>query len=305
MNEEWYFVVNPKSGKGKGLMLWQEIQPLLQQSNIPYAFDISNYHQHTISLVNNQYKKGGRKFIGLGGDGTINEIVNGIFQAQKFTLANPSIVGLIPVGTGNDWVRNHQPLTSTNIIERLKTKKYINHDVGVVKCANSSNHYFINVAGCGLDGAVTKEIGELAQRDKKNKLSYLSSTIKALINFKAPNAVIQVENQLVIQGKTLLAAASIGKYFGGGMLISPKAHFSNGTLNFTVVKDDSKWVIFPQLYKLFNGKIENVSFVEKRTGNSIQINTDMAIPVQADGENLGTHKKIGISVLKHAIQVLS
>lgn len=304
MEKEWYFVINPKSGKGTGILIWQNVfLPILKESSVQFSFGISDYHKHTIKLVKAQYQKGIRNFIGIGGDGTINEIVNAIFQSQEFKTNSLSTIGLIPVGTGNDWIRNHKLFTPSNIVNRLKAYQTLPHDVGVF---NSSNlkHYFINVAGGGLDGAVASEIITLQKQNKKNKLSYLSSTLKTLINYKAKKTSIQVDHQLPITEQLLLATASIGKYFGNGMMISPKAHFKNGFLDFTIVRDDSNWTIFPQLPKLFTGKIETVSFVQKHNGKEMVIKSEKPIPVQADGENLGCHENFSLSVLKHAIQVL-
>lgn len=305
MENHWIFVINPASGKGAGLKLWLKVEELLRQYEISYEFEISQYPKHTTSIVSHFYSQGYRKFIGLGGDGTINEIVNGIFHPQQFSLNEPATISLIPIGTGNDWVRNHHELNLKNLIHRLQRNQSFAHDIGLVKTNQNDSHYFINVAGAGLDGAVAKEISELAKTQKKNKLSYLTGTIKALLRFKAPSTEIKVDSQIPIKTTVLLTAASIGKYFGNGMLISPKAHFSNGSLNVTVVKDDSNWIIFPQIYKLFNGKIGDASFVQKLTGKSVEIVSQSPIPVQADGENLGMHTHINMSVLKHAIRILS
>ena len=118
MENNWYFVINPISGKGKGLTLWNQLQPLLDQASISYSFGISKYHTHTTQLIKTKYKEGVRQFIGLGGDGTVNEIINGIFADYTETPTALATLGLFPIGTGNDWVRNHQALTLDNIIAR-------------------------------------------------------------------------------------------------------------------------------------------------------------------------------------------
>ena len=300
----WYFVINPISGKGKGLTLWDSIHPLLQEGKIPFEFGISEYHQHTIQLITEQYQKGTRNFIGLGGDGTLNEIVNGIFNGQKFTTNTPCQIGLFPIGTGNDWIKNHQPLTLSNLIPRILKSQSYPHDVGIVSTKNDYRHYFLNVAGGGLDGQVVEEIGELVASGKKNGLSYIKGTLRALFSFQAPIGKIKIDNNIYFEGSMLLAAGSIGQYFGSGMLISPNAQFDNGTLDITIVKDDKNWKILPQLFKLFNGKIATASFVNKHTSNSIFIESNKPIPLQADGEYLGKHVQCSISVLKHAILIL-
>lgn len=305
MDNHWYFIINPKSGKGKALQLWEIVFPLLERSGISFSYGISEYHTHSIELVTSQYQKGTRHFIGLGGDGTINEIVNGIFRAQKFTLNDPCTLALFPIGTGNDWIKNHTALTTQNCIERIQNAQKSFHDIGTVQLPKTkSSHYFINVAGGGLDGFVTHEIGKLVQDKTRNSLSYLKGTLKALFQFSAPISTITIDNHIRFEGEMLLTAASIGKYFGSGMLISPKAKFDQGMLDITVVKKDSNWIILPHLGKLFNGKIGSAPFVEKYISKSVTVNSNKEIPIQADGENLGFHTSFTLSVLKHAIFVL-
>ena len=303
MSQHWFFIINPTSGNRKALPLWNKIQTILDKTDIQYSFEISKYHQQTIEVIAEQHQKGTRHFIGLGGDGTINEMVNGIFKSNNTDIDTPPVLGLIPVGTGNDWVKNHEILTIENLISRLSNYQTYPHDLGFIK-THTLKHYFINAAGAGLDGAVSQEIAAISATGKKNKLSYLTGTIKALFNFNAPETSVTIHNNKNYSNKVLLTAASIGKYFGSGMLISPTAQYNQGQLNITIVKKSPIWMILPQLYKIFNGQIGSVSFVNKYTSKSIQIKTNRPIPVQADGENLGLHNQISISILKHAIRIL-
>ncbi len=302
MENQWYFVINPISGKGKGLKFWHQVKKLLDQSNITYSFGISEYHTHTTQLIKTKYQEGIHQFIGLGGDGTVNEILNGIFNAESPSEYIKATIGLFPIGTGNDWIRNHQELTADNLIERLRTPQKSPHDVGVI--TTSKNHYFLNVAGGGLDGMVVKRVTEQFNLGKKNAFSYIIGTLKALLSFNAPQGIVLIDQKEVFSGKILLTTGSVGKFFGNGMQISPKAKTANGLLDFSIVKKDSNWVILPQIYKLFNGKIHSASFVKKQEGKVLRITCENEIPLQADGEGLGHHTEFEISVIKHGIMVL-
>ena len=302
MESHWYFVINPISGKGKGLILWSKIKLLLDQSQINYSFGISEYHTHTTQLIQTKHQEGIRQFIGLGGDGTVNEIINGIFNAASGTKKIPATIGLFPIGTGNDWIRNHEALTLDNIIERLKSPQKSPHDVGVI--TSTKKHFFLNVAGGGLDGMVVKRVTEQFNSGKKNSFSYILGAIKALLSFKAPHSKVFVDQKEVFSGHLLLTTGSVGKFFGNGMQISPVAQIDNGLLDFSLVKKDSNWVIFPQIYKLFNGKIHSASFVKKQEGKVLRFTSENKIPLQADGELLGDYKEFQLSVIKHGIMVL-
>jgi YegS/Rv2252/BmrU family lipid kinase len=305
MNNHWFFIINPISGNGKGILLWQKVKLLLDENAINYSFAISTYHKHTIQLVSEKHKEGYRRFIGLGGDGTINEIINALFHSPNNSIDDSSTIALMPVGTGNDWVRNQEVLDLDNLIEKIKQANRLAYDVGLVQAKTPQiHHYFMNVAGAGLDGQVVEEIGKLHELGKKGKLSYIQSMLKALTQFKAPEGIVFINGKEVYSGKTLVLTASKGSFFGGGMHISPNAKSGNGLLDITVVKDDSKWVIFPQLYRLFNGDIASATFVEKYADSLVTFKSSDLFPIQADGEFLGYSNQIQFSVIKHAIFVL-
>jgi YegS/Rv2252/BmrU family lipid kinase len=304
ITEQWYFVINPISGNGNGLALWEKLIIQLKNAQIPFSFGVSNYHQHTIALVKEKHSLGIRKFIGIGGDGTINEIINAVFDHTKETT--PSIVGLLPVGTGNDWIKNQEKLTLNNIITRIKESNHSPHDIGLVKSNSPTlQHYFINVAGTGIDGRVVQELESVAISERKGKLSYFKSLLTALFNFKAPKGTVTIGTKTLPEKEILVLTASKGCYFGSGMYISPKAKADNGTLDITLATNESNWVVFPQLHRLFNGKIEDVTFIEKHITQSVKIQTNSPIPVQADGEFIGESTHITFSVFKHAVLVLA
>ncbi len=306
MNAHWFFVINPVSGKGSGLNVWQQLQPLLAKNNVLHSFAISAYHKHTLKLVAEKYEAGVRHFMGIGGDGTLNEMLNAVLGSATFKAEEACVFGLLPVGTGNDWVRgSHLKLTQNNVVEKLKAGKTLLHDVGVIETNQSTRkHFFINVAGAGLDGSVVHEIEKLNATGKKGKAVYLRGLLKALFRFKAPQCEIEVENKRIFNGKTLLMTAGKGQFFGGGMHISPQSKPANGKLDFTLVKKVSNWKTLPHLYKLFNGQIATAPFVEKQTGTFCTVQSAEALPVQADGEWVGEAKAVTFSVLPGAILIL-
>ncbi len=306
MKNHWHFIINPVSGKGKGLELWHKVQSLLDSHKLSYSFNISNYHKHTVKLVAEKHALGLRNFIGIGGDGTINEMINAIFNTQKNGIDDLSTLSLLPVGTGNDWVKNHDEILMVeNLIARLKVKDAQLYDVGIVKLMNPTIwHYFLNVAGAGLDGKVVQELYKQGGSGRKGKLDYLLSLVKSLFNFVAPESVVSVEGKNIFSGKLLLVAAAKGQFLGGGMHLSPEALPNNGIFDITIVKQEALLKVFSQLYKLFNGKIATASFVEKHKGKILKVEFSEPTPVQADGEFIGEAKAIEFAVLENGVWVL-
>ncbi len=303
-NAIWYFIINPVSGNGKGLEVWSEVRKQLEAEEVNFSFGISEYHKHTIQLITDKHKEGVRHFIGIGGDGTLNEIVNGIMDAQVPTQ-DLSTLALIPVGTGNDWVKSQKVIfTANSLVSKLQEQKTQPHNVGRVNTGEGITHYFMNIAGAGIDGAIVKELEAQNKKGKAGQWVYIKSLIKTLFSYKTTALNIEVDAKPLYAGGAFIVAASIGKYFGSGMLLSPKAEVNSDTLDFTLAKKDKLYRIFPQLHKLFNGKIASATFVEKGIGDKASITTDRLVSVQADGELVGETKRLSFELIPKGIKVL-
>jgi len=306
MNANWFFVINPVSGKGAGLKLWQQLQAKLLAAEIKFDFAISEYHTHTIKLVTDAHKNGIRNFIGIGGDGTINEIVNAICNNQLDFTKDLCTVNLLPVGTGNDWVRGQrEKLKVKNIVLHIQKNKTETQNIGVIELENQpQKKYFINVAGAGIDGQVVQEIQKLSDAGKKGKLIYAQGLLKALFNFETTKMEVNIDGHQIFSEHGYTAIASLGKYFGGGMIINPDASSAQESLNFTLVKSAKKLKILTHLPKLFTGKIESAPFVVAQKGSQLRLKTSVKIPIQADGEWLGEADEITLSLQSKAIKIL-
>ncbi|MCB0749223.1 MAG: hypothetical protein KDC90_17305, partial [Ignavibacteriae bacterium] len=183
--QRFLYIVNPISGKGRGRKLIPLIEKFLNDNNIAYELKISEYHLHTTEIVK-QNIANFDTIICVGGDGTLNEIVNGIPE-DAFDHVN---LGVLPIGTGNDFVKNiklhKELLKNLSIFSGLISNKIRSTDVGMIDFKNSRSnkrhsHLFINAAGLGFDA----QVGALTKNNKilSGKLAYLFSVMKAMINF--------------------------------------------------------------------------------------------------------------------------
>ena len=303
--EQWHFIINPVSGKGKGIKIWDSVQRRLDKDNIPYSYSISKYHGHSIDLVCEKANAGINNFIGIGGDGTMNEALNGMLKSS-YPNKEKMILGLIPVGTGNDWVKSLPSVLNTaNLCDKITSKNVIDHRVGVTHVLETGSiRYFLNVAGGGLDGQVVYELEHQNQNTKKTKWNYLMSALKALINYRSAEFKILKDQNAGHIEKLLFFTASIGKYFGGGMLVSPEADYSGNELSLTKAGKASLIKVLPQLTKLFNGQVENISFVKKYSAKKVRLEVGSPIRIQVDGEYFGESKEIEFSLNKNPIKIL-
>ncbi len=306
MNASWFFVINPVSGKSAGLACWQKVQPLLVAAEIDFKFAISEYHTHTILLVADAYKSGIRNFMGIGGDGTINEIVNGIYHDSQNASPDLCTINLLAVGTGNDWVRGQRKkLSVQNLVGRIKEHKKSVEHIGVVTLNNhSQKRFFINVAGAGIDGQVVREIEKLSKAGKGGRLVYIQGLLKALLNFKPFQLDLKLDKNQVNIGESYTAIAALGKYFGGGMIINPAHDIRENALRFTLVNKSNKLKILWHISRLFTGTIEKAPFVIVKSGEQLKLKSKTNVPVQADGEYFGNATQVEFKILPNAIEVL-
>ena len=161
MNEDTFFlIINPKAGFNKGQKHWESIKKSLEKIGLKFIFTFSEYAGHSIELARDAVTAGFRKIIAVGGDGTANEVINGIFTQDVVDTSNIQF-GIIPVGTGNDWIKSHQiPHNYKKSILLLHAAKTAKHDIGKIhyhtETGEKKTRYFLNVAGLAYDAFVTK-----------------------------------------------------------------------------------------------------------------------------------------------------
>ena len=157
-NNKWLVVVNPKASVGKSEKDWPQIKEILIKEGIEFDDVQTEYPRHAIEIVRNAIvEKGYRKFIAVGGDGTNNEVINGIFT-QDQVPANEITMAALPIGTGNDWRRTFDiPLEYDKVVKIIKAGHTFAHDIGKLTYYNDGDpktRYFLNAAGTGLDEMV-------------------------------------------------------------------------------------------------------------------------------------------------------
>lgn len=288
--KEWLVLVNPNAGTQKGKKDWKKICQLLKEFGFDYHCVFTERKLHAIELVPEYIEKGYRKIIVVGGDGTMNEVVNGIF-AQKTVLPMNITLGMISIGTGNDWVRTYNvPLDYKKALEIIKKGTTLEQDVGIVEYTTNGGtqtRYFANMAGFGFDGLVAKKTNADKEKGSSNPFLYLVNLASSLFSYDSTNVRINVDGR-EIKAKVFSMSVGIGQYNGGGMIQAPDALPNDGLLDLTIIKHMTKLSIIYNVRRLYDGSIRKVKQVEMLTGKSIRIESDIPIPLEVDGESLGT-----------------
>ncbi|MEJ2112895.1 MAG: diacylglycerol kinase family lipid kinase [Flavobacteriaceae bacterium] len=254
-------------------------------------------HAITIAKENNS------KFdyiIAVGGDGTLNEVVNGI------DFSSNVIIGLLPYGTGNDFSRGQGLKFDAHFLFNLiKNDSYKNIDIGVVtslKNATSINRYFINIADIGLGGFVTQTILKHKTRLLSGKVKYALAILQGMIQYTKPE--ISVEGDFKFTGKLLTLAVCNGQFFGYGLCIAPKANIQDNQLNITCIGNVSLIDYFKNLGKIKRGEVIDHPEVNYTTINKIHVyHNNMPCPIEIDGEFIG-YTPVRIEILPKKLKFL-
>ncbi len=287
----WFVVINPVAGKGRGLLDWPYISKLLRDNGIAYDAVFSEKKYHSVELTVEAIGKSYRKILVVGGDGTLHEVVNGIFL-QKNVPATDITIGVIPVGSGNDWVRmfgiRHKYSDSIRAIVKGRS---IVQDCGELSYYESKvNHtrFMANMAGLGLDGYVNQRYTRIKEQGRvTGRLTYIVTLIRSLFTYRPIPMKIWIDGELTIEDKILTGVVAIGKYNGGGMLQAPHAVVDDGLFDVTFICRGSSLTVLRYFKSLFNGSIYDVPNARYFQCKSIRIESPKGI-VEVDGEPLGT-----------------
>ena len=291
-SNRWFVIVNPTSGNGSSKRKWPKIKAELESYAFDFDFVFTEYANHSKKLVQHAIKQDFTYIISVGGDGTLHNIINGV-QSQKQVNPSSVYIGVIPIGTGNDWIKTHGiPLNIRKAISIIKKGNVKQQDLGRIDFVDKPRDsiYFNNLAGVGFDGFVVSKVGAYKYL---GALAYLIGAVIGLFSFKNFQSTIII-NGKEIQTKSLMILAGLCTYSGGGMRLTKEPNPFDGLLD---VKN---------LSKLFNGKIIMHQKVEtyKASALSIIINSETKPFIQADGELIGTGN-INISIAPKAFSFYS
>jgi len=304
-NQEWFAVVNPNAGNGKGKKDWARISELFQKNNIQMVSKSTEKRGQAINYTRELIGDGYRKIIAVGGDGTLNEIVNGVFT-QDHCSPKDIILSMIPVGTGNDWGRMFGiPLVYEGAVQVIKEGKLMLHDIGVVSYyegERKEKRYFINIAGLGFESVVVKKTNKQKDRGKSNQAIYFYNLLSSLITYRHALADITIDGRKSTS-KIFSINVGNGRYCGGGMRQTPDALPDDGLLDITVIRDMGRFEIIKSLKLLYDGTILSHPKVDGYRGNNLAVSSESLLYLEADGESLG-HTPAEFSIIPSAVNIV-
>lgn len=303
---QWAVIVNPAAGAGSAQKKWPSIEAILEREGFDFNAFVTESSSHAITMVAKCVESGYRNFILVGGDGTINEGINGM-MSQQAVPSSELTFGMIPVGSGNDWIRTWRIPREPEVAVRLiRDGVPFLHDAGKVSYTavdGCQTRYFLNAAGTGLDSLVVKTANE---RDKHGSraISYFICLLKELFRYRTVNTELRVDGQFITKEEMLDLAVGICRYIGGGMHFFPQANPADGLFEVTFIAKMNMLHILRSVPKLFNGKLNRISKVRAIRGEKIYIDADTPLLLEADGEVLGANP-FSFEIIPNAIRVIA
>ncbi|HRW96449.1 MAG TPA: diacylglycerol kinase family lipid kinase [Bacteroidales bacterium] len=287
---DWFVVVNFNAGNRKISRDWPVINKALTKAGIKFDFAITQWPLHAIKLTGDALKKGFKKFISVGGDGTMNEIANALLNFEDFKTED-FILGLIPVGTGNDWGRMFFIPKKYNLaVNTIAAGHSFRQDVGLISFRNGNQNdsrYFLNIAGMGFDAMVAQKTNIQKAAGKGNALSYFINLLTSLFQYKPQIIQVEIDDDKY-NFNTFSMSVGICRYNGGGMMQLPNAIPDDGLLDVTVIKKIGPGTIMAQLRNLYTGQFVKHPKVATFTAKKVKIQSKKnGFMMEADGESLG------------------
>jgi len=303
--KKWFVILNPHAGSGRGKNDQTEILKKLAKADFHFELAISEYPKHIIQLTIDAIGKGFRKLIIAGGDGSLNEAVNGIFQ-QMVCPPEEITVGMIPVGTGNDWIKTFGiPNSYKEAIKILKQERIMRQDIGRITFTENEETktcYFANMAGFGFDAMVAAKTNMLKNKGRSGISLYLQALGSSFLNFQTTRTHVTIDGK-EIDELVFSVSIGIGKYNGGGMMQAPGAVPDNGRFQVTIIRKIGLFGILRNLAGLYSGKFVNDYRVSTYQAQNISISSVQNIAGEADGEILG-YNKFEIDIFPQKLSVL-
>jgi len=279
-------IVNPVAGAYSTRRKWPRISKLLRLVGLSFDYEYTEGVGHAIELARAAASDGYRYLVAVGGDGTVNEVANGILHS---TNSADTILGIVSTGTGSDFVRSVGiPRDYTRACSFLTSSRRSLIDVGVVEYRSkgqSLRRFFVNAAGVGFDAAVV-EVTERLPKYFGGTIPYGVGLLRTLFGYKNKAVILGVDSK--VETKRILSViVANGDYFGGGMHIAPEASLNDNLLDVVVIGDIGKFELLKALPTVYNGTHITHPKVRMEKAAQITIESSERILVHADGELLG------------------
>ncbi len=222
-----HVIVNPFSARGQTGKRWETIKEAIRPHFREFKYSFTEKPRQATEIARELLGDGFDLLIGVGGDGTLNEISSGFFNAQSGQAINrDAAVGIIPSGTGSDFMRFMKvPRDFAKSAARIKNAAIKRIDIGKITYGGTAHQaktqYFVNVADFGLGAEVIRNVSRI-ESAQRGAFTYYRGLLATMMKFSSKSVRLTLDGKQQLQGEYLIGAVANGRIFGGGMIIAPR-----------------------------------------------------------------------------------
>jgi len=292
--KEWVFIVNPIAGNGFGSSIVPKLREMIQKHNIDAEIVFTERSGHATELSEQYYKRGFRYIIAVGGDGTFNEMSRLLVDKKDVTA------GIIPAGTGNDFV---QILGFPNRLEDKEWDIFFKKNPIEMDAGSCNGMIFFNGMGLGFDAQVAAEnYTEPGKVKRGSKYKYIWHIVKTLLFFREKRMTVITETGRH-ETDCFINTIANGRRFAGGFYLTPKAIANDGLLDVCMIKKLSLFERFSILLKVLKGEHTADKRVNYYQTKGINLEFPEVVPFHVDGE-LYFSDKFNVKLLPAALKII-
>lgn len=302
----YHFIVNPAARSGLGKRIWDETEKILHKRGLPYEVHFTRYQTHGTKIAR-QITADDQEhtLVVLGGDGTVNEVINGIVHLSRTTL------GYIPIGSSNDFARGlrlpKDPLLALERILSPASARPVR--IGCVRCGGKDRRFAVST-GIGFDAAVCHQVmvsplKKFLNQIHLGKLTYAGVALHLLLLMRPRSMQVILDGKpLPVRENVFFAAAMNLPYEGGGFKFCPKADCRDRKLDIILVSGISRWkalLLLPTAFAGLHTRFRGISIFTCRRAEFI---SEIPLPVHADGEPIFRQNHMSVRLEEETLDVL-
>lgn len=279
------FIIHGKARQKQALV--DEINSVFHESAFQTHIYETQFEQHAILLSERAVGSGCKYVIACGGDGTLNEVLNGALKSKQPNLR----LGLIPRGSGNDFAKTIlSPKTLIGLKEAITNDRLKKIDVGLAEFVSKEgikvSRYFTNIADVGIGGVIARQLSE-SKKLFGSTITYQYFIIKNMLTYK-PQPLKVVGDDFIYEGKVMNFCAANAKFFGSGLGVAPDAEINDGILNAVAIGEVGLVDYLKNFPNLKNSKPLSHPAVKYYISKTLHFDSDTPqMPIDMDGEFVG------------------
>lgn len=285
-----FVVVNPASAGGRTLRHWPGSADLMRALGVDFEVHFTTAPGDATSAVRAALRDGARRIVSVGGDGTLNEVVNGFFGEAGELLGDDPVLGVVPSGTGSDFRRTAGiPAAPAGAVRLLAGGHTRRIDAGRMDFDDGTRRYFVNIADCGIAGEIVARVNRNRYKGggARGSAVFLWETLATLLRYGSRDVRVVVDDEELERSVQSVVVAN-GRFFGGGMRIAPHAQLDDGLFDVVILGALSRVRSMTSMPAVYRGSHISRPSVEVRRGRTIRIeHRGLPLLFDVEGEQLG------------------